>query len=109
MLGRMGGAASTQRGTSSAPDVPRREPVDHEEIEWQFDAIDLRPVERWLEGYAGTDGPGADGPAGPDLGPMRIDASCSIGEVAFAVLRRQFAAFLAKEAGTRLGDDPDEL
>ncbi len=109
MLGRMGGAASTQRGTSSAPDVPPGEPVDHEEIERQFDAIDLRPVERWLGGYAGTDGPGPAGPAGPDLGPTRIDASCSIGEVAFAVLRRQFAAFLAKEAGTRLGEDPEEL
>jgi CHAD domain-containing protein len=34
------------------------------EVEWQFDAIDLRPVERWLLG-AGGDG---SGPAGASVG-----------------------------------------
>ena len=24
------------------------EGTDHREVEWQFDAVDLRPVERWL-------------------------------------------------------------
>jgi CHAD domain-containing protein len=32
-----------------------------------------------------------------------------IGELAFAVLRRQFLALLANEPGTRLGDDPEKL
>jgi len=28
--------------------VSGRQPDDPVEIEWQFDALDLRPVERWL-------------------------------------------------------------
>ncbi len=49
-------------------------------------------------------------PAGaPDLAADDIDASMSAGEVAFAILRRQFAAMLAHEPGTRLGEDPEEL
>jgi triphosphatase len=44
-----------------------------------------------------------------DLGPTRVDASMSLGEVAFAVLRAQFARMQAHEPGTRLGDDPEEL
>ena len=44
-----------------------------------------------------------------DLGPTRVDASMSLGEVAFAVLRAQFARMRAYEPGTRLGDDPEEL
>lgn len=44
-----------------------------------------------------------------DLGPTGIDDSSTMGEVAFAVLRSQFQVFLAKEGGTRLGEDPEEL
>jgi triphosphatase len=44
----------------------------------------------------------------PDLGPVDISAEASTGEVAFAVLRQHFAAFLRKEGGTRLGEDPEE-
>ena len=44
-----------------------------------------------------------------DLGPTGVDASLSLGELAFAVLRRQFAAMRAHEPGTRLGEDPEEL
>ena len=32
-----------------------------------------------------------------------------MGEVAFAVVRRQLAVLAAKEPGTRLGEDPEEL
>ena len=32
-----------------------------------------------------------------------------MGELAFAVLRRQLAVLRAKEPGTRLGEDPEEL
>jgi triphosphatase len=43
------------------------------------------------------------------LGPTHIDPSMSLGEVAFAVLRRQFAEMRDHEPGTRLGEDPEEL
>ena len=45
----------------------------------------------------------------PDLGPTKIDATKSAGEVAFAILRRHFGAMLAHEPGVRLGEDPEEL
>jgi CHAD domain-containing protein len=49
-------------------------------------------------------------PPGPvDLGSSSVTREQTIGEVAFAVLRKHFAAFLAHEAGTRLGEDPEEL
>ena len=38
-----------------------------------------------------------------ELGPTLIDPTLSVGEVAFAVMRRHFEAFMAKEPGTRLG------
>jgi len=45
----------------------------------------------------------------PDLGPTLVDASRSVGEVAFAVLRQHFAILLAREPGTRLGEDIEAL
>ncbi|HMK63137.1 MAG TPA: CHAD domain-containing protein [Acidimicrobiales bacterium] len=48
-------------------------------------------------------------PAGPDLGPVTLPALPSVGELAFVVLRRNLRAMLAHEAGTRLGEDPEEL
>jgi triphosphatase len=38
----------------SEPDIPEDIPenTDHEEVEWQFDALDVRPVARWLEGFS---------------------------------------------------------
>lgn len=45
----------------------------------------------------------------PELGPSGITPAMSTGEVAFAVLRRHFAALLAHEAGTRIGEDPENL
>ena len=44
-----------------------------------------------------------------DLGPDNVDASMSVGEVAFAILRKQFVAMRVHEPGTRLGEDPEEL
>ena len=44
-----------------------------------------------------------------EFGPTHIDPSMSLGEVAFAVLRRQFAEMQDHEPGTRLGEDPEEL
>jgi triphosphatase len=43
------------------------------------------------------------------FGPTAISLDDTVGEVALAVLRRQFAALLASEAGTRLGDDIEDL
>ena len=43
------------------------------------------------------------------LGPTDIDPDKPIRAVALAVLRRHFALMLAKEPGTRLGDDIEEL
>jgi triphosphatase len=45
----------------------------------------------------------------PDLGSTDIDPSLSVGEVAFAVMRQHFEVFLAREPGTRLGEDPEDL
>lgn len=44
-----------------------------------------------------------------DFGPTSIQPTDTIGHVALAVLRRQFGTLLAKEPGTRLGDDIEEL
>ncbi len=44
-----------------------------------------------------------------ELGPTAIDAKMTAGEVAYAVLRKHFGAFLSNEAGTRLGEDIEAL
>ena len=44
-----------------------------------------------------------------ELGRTAIEPADTIGHVALAVLRRHFAALLANEAGTRLGDDIEDL
>jgi len=38
-----------------------------------------------------------------------VDPSLSVGEVAIAVMRRNLEAFVAREPGTRVGEDPEEL
>lgn len=45
----------------------------------------------------------------PDVGPTELSRDPSVGELATVVLRRNLLAMLAHEAGTRLGDDPEEL
>jgi triphosphatase len=52
---------------------------------------------------------GEEIPGAPDLGPTAIDPESTMGELAFAVLRRQLAVLRDKEPGTRLGEDPEEL
>lgn len=52
---------------------------------------------------------GEEIPGTPDLGSTEIAPTSTMGEVAFAVLRRQLAVVRAKEPGTRLGEDPEEL
>jgi len=48
-------------------------------------------------------------PGPPEFGPTGVDDSLTAGELAFRVLREQFAVFLAHEPGTRIGEDPEEL
>jgi CHAD domain-containing protein len=52
---------------------------------------------------------GQEIPGSPDLGPTAITPASTMGELAYAVLRRQLAIVRAKEPGTRLGEDPEEL
>jgi len=48
-------------------------------------------------------------PGPPELGPTEVTAASTMGELAYAVIRRQLVVLGAKEPGTRLGEDPDEL
>ena len=52
---------------------------------------------------------GLEIPGSPDLGPTTVSDSSTMGELAYAVLRRQLAVVRAKEPGTRLGEDPEDL
>jgi CHAD domain-containing protein len=71
-------------------------------------ACALQPAE--LSKYdAGLISAGIAPPAQEDFGPTEIDPEMTIGALALAVLRRQFTTLLAKEPGTRLGDDIEEL
>ncbi len=58
---------------------------------------------------AGLLAAGEEIPGTPDLGPTDVSAASTMGELAFAVLRRQLAVIRDKEPGTRLGEDPEEL
>ncbi len=71
-------------------------------------ALGLRPAK--ISKYeAGIFATGLSPSGATGLGSENIDGSLSVGEMAFAVLRRQFAAMRAHEAGTRLGEDSEEL
>lgn len=48
-------------------------------------------------------------PGPPDLGATSASPASSVGELAYAVLRRHLGALLAHEPGTRLGEDIEEL
>jgi CHAD domain-containing protein len=70
--------------------------------------LGLKPV-RVSKYGAGLFAMGQSPEADSDLGPTRIDDSLSLGELSFAVLRRQFATMRAHEAGSRLGEDLEEV
>src|SRR3712207_6738125 len=71
-------------------------------------ALELRPTDmsKFETGLAAAR---LDPAVAPDFGPAEVDASMSVGEVAFAILRRHFATMLAHGPGVRLGEDPEEL
>ena len=83
-------------------------PELHDFVDEMQSALDLTSatLSKYEKGlYAsGLDPQGDNG-----FGPTSIDPSMSVGEVAFAVLRRQFAEMRGHEGGTRLGEDPEEL
>ncbi|HTZ09046.1 MAG TPA: CHAD domain-containing protein [Acidimicrobiales bacterium] len=58
---------------------------------------------------AGLLAAGLQVPPPADLGPTKLGADPSVGDVAFAVLRRNLGTMLAHESGTRLGEDVEEL
>src|SRR5947209_8550456 len=47
--------------------------MDHEEVEWQFDAVHLGPVERWLHANVGEQGRRLIGRAGTSLVDTYLD------------------------------------
>jgi triphosphatase len=77
-------------------------------VEVLKEALKLRPtlISKFSTGLSVA---GLSPEMAPDLGPTKIDATMSCGEVAFAILRRHFAEMLAHEPGVRLGEDPEEL
>jgi len=72
------------------------------------EALGLKPT-RLSKYAAGLFAVGQSPEAATDLGPTRVDDSVTLGELAFAVLRRQFGTMRSHEPGVRVGDDPEEL
>lgn len=72
------------------------------------EACGLQPASTSKFG-AGLAARGLTPPGEPDFGSERVDASLTLGEVAYAVMRRQFGRFLRHESGVRLGEDPEEV
>ncbi len=92
------------------------------EVEVQPDWLDaLEPIVAQLRSSCGlqpatsrSSRPGCSpsarrSPGSPDLGSTAISGDSTIGELAYAVLRRQLAVLREKEPGTRLGEDIEEL
>ncbi|HVC15131.1 MAG TPA: CHAD domain-containing protein [Acidimicrobiales bacterium] len=58
---------------------------------------------------AGLLAAGASVPGPPDVGPTDVAPGATLGDVTYAVIRKQLRVLLTHEPGTRLGDDPEEL
>ena len=58
---------------------------------------------------AGLLAAGASVPGPPDLGTTEFGPDATLGEVAYAVVRRQLREIVLHEPGTRLGEDVEEL
>jgi CHAD domain-containing protein len=58
---------------------------------------------------AGLMAAGLSIPGVPELGPTAVSATCSIGELAYRVLRKDALAMLTHASGTRLGEDIEAL
>ncbi len=84
--------------------LDRLEPI----VEQLRTSCGLQPA-RLSKFEAGLLALGQEIPGSPDLGPTAITESSTMGDLAYAVLRRQLAVLREKEPGTRLGEDPEEL
>ncbi len=58
---------------------------------------------------AGLLAAGLSVPGPPDVGPTDVLPHATLGDVAYAVIRRQVRELFVHEPGTRLGDDAEEL
>lgn len=109
---------------TTIPIAGQEEPVQLSRVEVEVQAEPHPDIEDFVEALqtecdlkpavtskyeAGLDARGLQPAGAPNLGSTVVDASLSIGQTAFAVLRKHFGALLAHEPGTRLGEDPEEL
>jgi len=92
-----------EAGAGTAPTPDLRGFVD----EMQY-ALELRPasLSKFETGLYAT---GLTPRGDTEAGPTQIGPAMTLGEVAFAVLRRQFAEMRSHEPGTRIGEDPEDL
>lgn len=66
---------------------------DHQEVEWQFDALDTRPVARWLESRSRRDGPAVAANETRDLTDTYFDT------VDWRIHRAGYALRVRRKAG----------
>jgi len=92
-----------EAGAGTAPTPDLRGFVDEMQYALELKPASLSKFETGL--YATGLSPSGDAEAGP----TQIDPAMTLGGVAFAVLRRQFAEMRSHEPGTRIGEDPEEL
>lgn len=71
-------------------------------------ATGLRPA-AFSKFESGLLAAGVSVPGPPDLGPTDVGPGSTVGEVVYAVIRQNLRQLLAREPGTRLGEDPEEL
>ena len=92
-----------EAGAGTAPTPDLRGFVD----EMQY-ALELKPasISKFETGLYAT---GLSPRGDTEAGPTQIGPTMSLGEVAFAVLRRQFAEMRSHEPETRIGEDPEAL
>lgn len=72
------------------------------------DSCGLRPA-TLSKFEAGLLALGMEVPGPPDLGDTEVNQDSTVGEVALAVIRRHLGVLLAREPGTRLGEDIEDL
>ena len=105
--------------------VGEAEPVHLSRVEVEVDAANVDRSRRFVDLLVATAGLSPAGtskfeaalqatnqqPSNPasNLGSTGVDASQTVGEVAYAVMRKQFAAFVTNEGGTRIGEDIEGL
>ena len=92
-----------EAGAGTAPTPDLRGFVDEMQYALELKSASLSKFETGI--YATGLSPRGD----TEAGPTEIGPAMTLGEVAFAVLRRQFAEMRAHEPGTRIGEDPEEL